>query len=337
METVEVVINGMGRIGRTLFRLMLERSGFSIKSVNDPMATETIAHLLKYDTVRGTLNVPVSCSGDILVAGGREVPVTHYESPLSVPPGGFQSDILIESSGRYPGGKLSHFTDLGARAVILSCPSREKVDRTIVIGVNEQELSREDRIVSNASCTANCVCPLLHVIDKTLGVESAFLNTVHPYTNSQNLVDSMHKDLRRARAAGANIIPTSTSAVEAAVEVLPRLKGRFEGISTRVPVIGGALSDLVIVLKKKTSRDELNEIVKDAAETSMKGVIQYVEDPIVSSDILSNPHSCIFDSLLTKVMDGDKARLIAWYDNEYGFSCRVADLALLMGKQLTGV
>lgn len=333
MEKIRVGINGMGRIGRTVFRLMLDHPGIEIAGINDLLPVDTLVHLIRYDTVQGVLNRKVTAGTDHIVIGEKKIPVCHSTSPSGIPCAEWRTDVMIESSGKFKKRhELEQYLEAGAKKVLLSCPSEEEVDRTVILGVNGHELVREDRIISNASCTSNCVCSVLHVLQKEFGIVSAFLNTVHPMTNNQNLTDAGHKDLRRSRAACSNIIPTTTSAVRAIWKVMPELKDRFDGIATRVPVLDGALSELVVVLNRQSSAGEINSVFKESSETYMKGIIRYTSDPIVSSDIIGDPHSAVFDSLSTKVIGGNTAQLIAWYDNEYGYSNRITDLLIRIGR-----
>ena len=333
MKKIRVGINGLGRIGRNVFRLLLDHPQIEIAGINDTLPAVTVAHLIRYDTIQGALNRSVDVIGNDLVIGGKKIPLTHEDSPSKIPCRAWNADIIIESSGRFKKREqLQQFIDAGAGKVMLSCPPEDKIDRTVIMGVNDDELKSEDKIVSNASCTANCACSLLYVIEKELGIESAFLNTVHPVTGNQNITDAGHDDLRRARAASYNIIPTTTSAVRAIREVMPVLKDRFDGMATRVPVLDGALAELVIVLKKKTNVPGLNSIIKKSTESYMKDIIAYCTDPVVSSDIVRRPESCVFDSLSTKVLNGNTVQLISWYDNEYGYSNRIIDLIIKLGR-----
>ncbi len=333
MEKIRVGINGMGRIGRTVFRLILDHPEIEIAGINDLLPINTLVHLIRYDTVQGVLKKPVSAGKDYIMIGEKKIPVSHSTSPGDIPCAEWYTDIMIESSGKFKKRhQLEQYLDAGVKKVLLSCPSEEEVDRTVIFGVNEQDILPEDRIISNASCTSNCVAPLLFVLQSEFGISSAFLNTVHPMTNNQNLTDSGHKDLRRSRAACANIIPTTTSAVRAIWKVMPEMKDRFDGIATRVPIIDGALSELVVVINRQSSADEVNSVFKTSSETCMKNIIRYISDPIVSSDIIGDPHSGIFDSLSTKVIGGNTVQIIAWYDNEFGYSNRLIDLIISIGR-----
>ena len=333
MRKIKVAINGLGRIGRTVFRLLLENPQIEIAGINDPLPAEILAHLIKYDTVYGMLKCPVSVEKEDLIIGAKKIPLTHADSPSEIPCIEWNTQIMIESSGRFKKRHhLQQFINAGANKVILTCPSVEEVDRTVIIGVNDQAITTRDRIKSNASCTSNCVCPLLYVIENEIGIESAFMNTVHPVTGNQNITDAGHYDLRRARAAGYNIIPTTTSAVRAVWAVMPGMKEKIDGIATRVPVLDGALAELVIVLKKKTDVCGINNIIKKSSEGRMSNIISYCEEPLVSSDIIGRPESCIFDSLSTKVINGTSVQLIAWYDNAFGYSNRIVDLIIRLGR-----
>ncbi|HQO08832.1 MAG TPA: type I glyceraldehyde-3-phosphate dehydrogenase [Clostridiales bacterium] len=333
MKKIRVGINGLGRIGRTVLRMILEHDQIEVAGVNDLLPAETLAHLIKYDTVHGVYKSSVGYSGNTLLIGEKIIPVSHADSPSDIPCRDWKVDIVIESSGKFKKKEqLKKIIEAGAHFVILSCPSEDSLDKTVIMGVNDSELTSGHKIISNASCTSNCVCALLHVIQKEIGIESAFLNTVHPATGNQNLTDGGHSDLRRARAAYSNIIPTTSSAINAILEVMPELKGKFDGIATRVPVLDGALAEIVVVLKRKTDVSELNNIVRNSAEGYMKNIIAYCGDPIVSSDIIGRPESCIFDPLMTKVINSNTAQLISWYDNEYGYSGRIVDLIIKIGS-----
>lgn len=334
MKKLRVGINGYGRIGKMVFRILLNHPEIEIVGINDPMPEESLLYLMKYDTVFGILNESIVPAENAVIVGGREIKTSRVTSPSDIPWKNWGVDIVIDSSGRNKDREsLQKHIDAGAKKVILTCPAVSPVDKTIIIGVNENTLTAEDKIVSNASCTANCVAPLLKIIQDRFGIETAFLNTVHPYTNNQQLIDSPHKDLRRGRNAGVNIIPTSSTAIKCVLEVMPELGDRFHGIATRVPVPDGALTELVIRLGSRVTVSELNLAVKHSCRTDMKGIVSYCEDPVVSSDIIGNTHSCVFDSLATKVLNGDTVQLLSWYDNEFGYSNRVVDLISLMSKE----
>jgi len=335
MKKIKVGINGYGRIGKMVFRILLNHPEIEIAGINDPMPENSLLYLMKYDTVFGILNETISSGENSVIVGGHEIPVSRVTSASEIPWKKWGVDIVIDSSGKNKDREsLQQHIDAGAKKVILTCPAVSPVDKTIIIGVNENTLTDSDIIVSNASCTANCVAPLLKIINDNFGIETAFLNTVHPYTNNQQLIDSPHKDLRRGRNAGVNIIPTSSTAIKCVLEVMPELGDRFSGIATRVPVPDGALTELVIRLNSIVTITELNIVVKHSCNNSMKGIVSYCEDPVVSSDIIGNTHSCVFDSLGTKVLCGNTAQLIAWYDNEFGYSNRVVDLISLLSKHI---
>lgn len=334
MKKIKVGINGFGRIGKMVFRILLNHPEIEIAGINDPMPENSLLYLMKYDTVFGMLNETISAGENSIIVGGREIQVSRVTSPTEIPWKKWGVEIVIDSSGKNKDREsLQKHIDAGAKKVILTCPAVSPVDKTIIIGINDQTLTDNDVIVSNASCTANCVAPLLKIISDNFGIETAFLNTVHPYTNNQQLIDSPHKDLRRGRNAGVNIIPTSSTAIKCVLEVMPELGDRFSGIATRVPVPDGALTELVIRLNSLVTITELNLAVRYSCRTNMKGIVSYCEDPIVSSDIIGNPNSCVFDSLATKVLNGNTVQLLSWYDNEYGYSNRVVDLISLMTNQ----
>ncbi|HPE99058.1 MAG TPA: type I glyceraldehyde-3-phosphate dehydrogenase [Bacteroidales bacterium] len=333
MKKIKVGINGYGRIGKMVFRILLNHPEIEIAGINDPMPENSLLYLMKYDTVFGILNETITAGDDSVMVGKRHIPVSRVVSPAEIPWKKWGVEVVIDSSGRNKDREsLQQHIVAGAQKVILTCPAVSPVDKTVIIGVNEHTLAAGDHIVSNASCTANCVAPLLKIISDSFGIETGFLNTVHPYTNNQQLIDSPHKDLRRGRNAGVNIIPTSSTAIKCVLEVLPELGDRFSGIATRVPVPDGALTELVLRLKSIVTITELNIAVKHSSKTSMKGIVSYINDPVVSSDIIGNPHSCVFDSLATKVINGDTVQLLSWYDNEFGYSNRVVDLIGLMAK-----
>jgi len=335
MKKIRVGINGFGRIGKMVFRILLKRPDIEIAGINDPMPEKSLTYLMKYDTVYGLLNKEIKAKNNSVFIDDCEIPVSREKSASKIPWKKWDVDIVIDSSGENKErSSLQQHINAGAKKVILTCPAKSPVDKTIIIGVNEDSLSHDDNIISNASCTANCVAPLLKIINDNFGIETAFLNTVHPYTNNQQLIDSAHNDLRRGRNAGVNIIPTSSTAIKCVLEVMPELGDCFSGIATRVPVPDGALTELVIRLKSHVTVSEFNLAVKYSCNTSMKNIVSYCEDPIVSSDIIGNPHSCVFDSLSTKILCGDTVQIISWYDNEFGYSNRVVDLIYLISKYL---
>lgn len=323
---VKVGINGFGRIGRLVLRRMLDLGGYDIVGINDLTDNKTLAHLLKYDSIHGRFNGEVKTTDKGISVNGDEIRITAEKDPTKLGWGDLGTDVVIESTGAFTSmDKLKLHLDGGAKKVILTAPAKDKLDATVVLGVNDSILTPDMKIVSNASCTTNCLAPMAKVLDDNFKIVKGFMTTIHSYTNDQGLLDQPHKDLRRARAGAMNIIPTSTGAAKAVGEVLPHLKGKLDGFSLRVPTPDGSLTDFVCVLEKETTKEEINAAMKKASETSMKGILEYTIDPIVSSDIIGNSNSCIFDSLSTMAM-GNLVKVIGWYDNEWGYSCRVVDL-----------
>jgi glyceraldehyde 3-phosphate dehydrogenase len=321
----KVAINGFGRIGRVSFRHLLNTADTEVVAINDLTDVKTLAHLLKYDSVHGKLNAEVSADGDHLVVNGKSIRVYAEKDPANLPWGSLNVDVVIESTGHFTDDVTAgkHLT-AGAKKVVISAPATGNV-KTIVLGVNDNLLTSEDNIVSNASCTTNCLAPMAKVLNDAFGIEKGYITTVHAYTADQRLQDSPHKDLRRARAAALSMVPTSTGAAKAVGLVLPELKGKLDGVAVRVPTPDGSLTDLVVVLKKEVTKDEVNAAIKAAADGPMKGIIEYCTDPIVSIDIVGNTHSCIFDADLTSA-NGNLVKVMGWYDNEAGYSKRVVDL-----------
>ena len=321
-----IAINGFGRIGRLAFRAMQGRENLEVVAINDLTDVETLAHLLKYDSIHGRFNGEVSVEGGNLVVNGNTVVISAERNPADLKWADLGVDIVVESTGVFTeSSKAAAHLEAGAGKVLISAPAKGDVT-TVVLGVNDDALKADDQIVSNASCTTNCLAPMAKVLDDTFGIEQGFITTVHAYTSDQRLQDAPHKDLRRARAAALSMIPTSTGAAKAVGLVLPQLAGRLDGLAVRVPTPTGSVTDLTVVLKKETTAEEVNAAMKAAAQGAMKGVLEYSEDPLVSVDIVGNPHSCIFDSELTKVQ-GNVAKVFGWYDNESGYATRVADLA----------
>ncbi|MFJ9002564.1 type I glyceraldehyde-3-phosphate dehydrogenase [Streptomyces sp. NPDC102359] len=334
--TIRVGINGFGRIGRNYFRALLEQGAdIEIVAVNDLGDTATTAHLLKYDTILGRLKQEVSHTEDTITVGDKTIKVLSERNPADIPWGELGVDIVIESTGIFTkkedAGK--HITG-GAKKVIISAPAKGE-DITLVMGVNhEQYDAANHHVISNASCTTNCVAPMAKVLDENFGIVKGLMTTVHAYTNDQRILDFPHKDLRRARAAAENIIPTTTGAAKATALVLPQLKGKLDGIAMRVPVPTGSVTDLVVELSREVTKEEINAAFQKAAEGELKGYLEYTEDAIVSSDIVNAPASCTFDSSLTMVQDGKSVKVIGWYDNEWGYSNRLVDLTVFVGNQL---
>lgn len=336
---VRVGINGFGRIGRISFRAMAARpTEFEIVAINDLGDPKDLANLLKYDSVQGRFNGSVDVEGDTIFVNGKPVKVVAERDPAKLPWGAMGVEVCLESTGiftkRAGGGKAGYDSHIeaGAKKVIISAPTKDKADLTCVMGVNDHELSPEHKFVSNASCTTNCLAPMAKVLHEKFGLVEGLMTTIHAYTNDQRVSDQIHDDPRRARAAALNIIPTSTGAAKAVGEVLPVLKGKLTGISLRVPVAAGSVTDLVCVLEKKASVEEINAAMKEASTGSLKGILEYVTDPIVSQDIVGNPHSSIFDASWTTSLGTNLVKVLSWYDNEFGYSCRTADLIAKIAK-----
>ena len=331
---VRVAINGFGRIGRNVFRASLGNKDIEIVAINDLTDAKTLAHLLKYDSVFGGFNTDVKAGDGKLIVGGREIAVVAKSDPAELPWKDLKIDVAIESTGRFvdKAGAGKHIT-AGAKKVVISAPAKDP-DATFVLGVNEHTYDpAKHHIVSNASCTTNCLAPMAKVLHDNIGIVHGLMNTIHSYTNDQKLLDLPHKDLRRARAAAVSIIPTSTGAAKAVSLVLPELKGKLDGMSLRVPTPDVSVVDLVAEVSKKTTAAEVNAALKEAANGKMKGILQFEESPLVSIDFKGNPHSSIVDAALTSVMEGTMVKVISWYDNEWGYSCRLRDLVLFMAKK----
>ena len=326
---MRVVINGFGRIGRLTLRRLLLMSEIEIVAINDLADGAMLGHLFKFDSVHGSLSTKIEVVDNELYVGSRKIKMLSISDPSQLPWAELSVDIVIESTGRFV-TKESAFKHIesGAKKVIISAPGKGDI-KTVVIGVNDDSLAKSDIIVSNASCTTNCLAPMIKVLDNAFGVEKGFISTVHAFTADQNLQDSPHRDWRRARAASVSIIPTSTGAASAVGKVLPHLNGKLDGIALRVPIPDGSLTDLTVVLHQKTTTEELNDHMKKASKNLMKGVMQYSDESLVSIDIIGNSHSCIFDSKLTAV-NGNLAKVIGWYDNEFGYACRTAELARML-------
>src|SRR5689334_23755471 len=335
MAKTRVGINGFGRIGRNFFRAALERDAdFEIVAFNDLGDVPTMAHLLKHDSVLGNFDGEVEVSGGSLKVNGKELTGLAERDPANLPWKDLEVDIVIESTGFFTSrdGAQKHL-DAGAKKVVISAPATDP-DITIVLGVNDDAYDAEKHsIISNASCTTNCVAPMAKVLDDTFGIERGFMTTIHAYTNDQQILDLPHKDLRRARAAAINLIPTSTGAARAIGLVLPHLKGKVDGVSVRAPVPTGSLTDFVVELGREASVDEITSAYREAASGPLEGILRYTSDPIVSSDIEHSPYSCIFDSELT-MANGTLAKVFGWYDNEWGYSCRLVDLIAMIGATL---
>jgi glyceraldehyde 3-phosphate dehydrogenase len=326
-----VGINGFGRIGRSVFRILSERDDIEVVAINDLFENAQLAYLLKYDTVMRRFEREVSVDDESLWVDGARVAMIDERDPARIPWGDLGVEVVVEATGVFrERAVLAKHLEAGAERVVLTVPPKDEIDAMVVIGVNEHELSAEHRIVSNASCTTNCLAPLAKVLDDAFGLEEGFITTVHAYTNGQRLADVPHKSLRRSRAAAANVIPTTTGAARAVGQVLPHLDGKLDGMAIRVPVPDGSIVDLAVRLGRSATVEEINSAVREAAEGPMKRVLQYSEDPLVSSDIIGNPYSSIFDAPSTIVGRDGFAKVISWYDNEWGYSNRVVDLIGLL-------
>lgn len=324
---VKVAINGFGRIGRLVFKKLYKDTEFDVVALNDLTDAKTLGHLLKYDSVHGRFPSTVKVEGNKIYAGREGVTVYAERDPAALPWKELGVEYVVESTGVFrKRDQIAKHLEAGAKKVILTVPAKDQIDATIVLGVNDDDLKAEHEIVSNASCTTNCLAPMTKVLHDNFGVKHGLMVTVHGYTNDQVLLDLPHKDLRRARAAAANTIPTTTGAAKAVGKVIPDLNGKLDGYALRVPVPDGSITDLTVVLEKPATKEEINAAMKTAAEGPMKGILEYCEDPIVSVDVIGNPHSSIFDSLSTLVMDNNFVKVLSWYDNEWGYSCRVVDL-----------
>jgi glyceraldehyde 3-phosphate dehydrogenase len=334
MAKIKIAINGFGRIGRITFRNLLKNKNVEVVALNDLTDNKTLAHLLKYDSVHGKFDGTVEADAENLYVNGKKIRVYEEKDPANLPWKKHKVDVVIESTGRFTDSDSAkkHIT-AGASKVIISAPGTGDV-KTIVLGVNDKDIDPNATVFSNASCTTNCLAPMVKILDENFGLESGFMQTIHAYTSDQNLQDAPHRDLRRARAAAYSIIPTSTGAAKAVALVMPHLKGKLNGGSMRVPVPDGSVTDFTAVLKKAATAEEINAAFKAAADGPLKGILEYQTDPIVSIDIIGNTHSCIFDAALTLTI-GNTVKIIGWYDNEAGYSARLADLAARVGSMET--
>jgi glyceraldehyde 3-phosphate dehydrogenase len=325
--SVKIGINGFGRIGRSVFRILSDRDDVEVVAINDLFENEQLVYLLKYDTVMGVFPKEVRADDDFLYVDGRRIAMTAEKDPAKIPWGALGVDIVSESTGGCTKKEqLQKHLDAGARKVILTVPAKDEIDATIVMGVNDDKLKPEHRLVSNASCTTNCLAPIAKILDEAFGIEEGFMTTVHAYTNDQRLADVPHKDFRRSRAATQNIIPTTTGAARTVGKVLPQLKGKLDGLAMRVPVPDGSIVDLVAKVRAKPDTAAVNAAVRASAEGPLKAVVEYSEVPLVSTDIIGNPHSSVFDALSTRAEGDGYVKVVAWYDNEWGYSNRVVDL-----------
>jgi glyceraldehyde 3-phosphate dehydrogenase len=329
---MRIAINGFGRIGRAVFRLLNSKEGVEVVAVNDIADASALAYLLRHDTVMGPFQGIAAVEGDVMTTRHQKVKMTAVSDPRELPWRKMEIDYVIEATGRFrKRNEIALHLEAGARKVLLTVPAKDEIDATIVMGVNDDELKTEHRIVSNASCTTNCLAPLTYVLDKEFGVEYGLMTTVHAYTNDQRLADVPHSDWRRGRSAAENIIPTTTGAARAVGKVLPGLAGKLDGMAMRVPIPDGSIVDLVSVLKAEVTVDTVNEAIRAAAGSDrFRRIIRYSTDPLVSSDIVGDPHSCIFDSGYTDVLDGRMLKTLSWYDNEWAYSCRVVDVLALI-------
>ncbi len=331
---MRVAINGFGRIGRSVFRILDPRRDCEVVAINDIADNNALAYLLKYDTVMKRFPGKVQVTNDMLTTDNQTVRMTAIGNVEELPWRELGVDCVIESTGRFrKRAQIEKHVDAGAKKVILTVPAKDEIDCTVVIGVNEDQLRPEHVIVSNASCTTNCLAPIAKILDEAFGIEKGLITTVHAYTNDQRLADVPHSDFRRSRAAAENIIPTTTGAARAVGKVLPNLVGKLDGMAMRVPVPDGSTVDFVTLMQKSVTVDEVNEAVRSSAATKrLSGIVQYSEDPLVSSDVIGNPYSSVFDGLATRVIGQDFVKTVSWYDNEYGYSCRVVDLLGLLER-----
>ena len=328
---IRVAINGFGRIGRMAFRVMSQRNDIEVVAINDLTDNKTLAHLLKFDSVHGKFNGTVEYTEDALIVNGKSIAALAERNPAALPWASMNVDVVLESTGRFTDVESAgqHMT-AGAKKVVISAPATGEM-KTIVLGVNDNTLDGTETILSNASCTTNCLAPMVKILDDLCGIENGFMTTIHAYTSDQNLQDAPHKDLRRARAAAYSIIPTSTGAAKAVGLVMPHLNGKLNGNAMRVPIPDGSVTDFTCNVRNPKTKDEINAAFKAAANGALKGILEFSTDPLVSIDIVGNPHSCVFDSDLTMVI-GSTIKVVGWYDNEAGYSNRVVDLMAKIGK-----
>lgn len=334
MNTIKVAINGFGRIGRLTFKSMIDNPKMELVAVNDLTNSKTLAHLLKYDSVHGKFPYEIKTEGDNIIVNGKTIKVFAEKDPSNLPWKDLAIDVVVESTGVFrTREKIEKHLQAGAKKVILSVPSSTKddVDATIVLGVNDHDLKDSQRILSNASCTTNCLAPIAKVLNDNFGIVKGLMNTIHSYTNDQIILDAPHSDLRRARSAAVSIIPTSTGAAKAIGLVIPELDKKLDGFALRVPTPDGSVVDLTCELSRSVTKEEINEAMKKAAEGPMKGILEYCTDPVVSADIVGNKHSSVLDSLLTQVIHGNLVKVVSWYDNEVGYSNRIVDLIEKIG------
>ena len=331
MGDLPVGINGFGRIGRLVFRAAVAQGGIDVKAINDLTDAKTLAHLLKYDSTHGRFDGEVEADGDSLVVNGKTISIIAERDPAKLPWGEIGAEVVLESTGLFSQREQAEaHIQAGAKKVVISQPAKGE-DLTVVLGVNDDQLKPEHTILSNASCTTNCLAPMAKVLQENFGIVKGMMNTIHSYTNDQRILDLPHSDLRRARSAAVSMIPTTTGAAVAVGKVLPELAGKLDGLSIRVPTPDGSLTDFTAVLERDATADEINAAFKSAAEGSLQGVLEYSEDPLVLADIIGNAHSCIFDALSTNVVEGNMVKILGWYDNEWGYSNRCVDLLKRLG------
>ena len=331
MGDLPVGINGFGRIGRLVFRAAVAQGGIDVKAINDLTDAKTLAHLLKYDSTHGRFDGEVEADGDSLVVNGKTIRIIAERDPAKLPWGEIGAEAVLESTGLFSQREQAEaHIQAGAKKVVISQPAKGE-DLTVVLGVNDDQLKPEHTILSNASCTTNCLAPMAKVLQENFGIVKGMMNTIHSYTNDQRILDLPHSDLRRARSAAVSMIPTTTGAAVAVGKVLPELSGKLDGLSIRVPTPDGSLTDFTAVLERDATADEINAAFKSAAEGSLQGVLEYSEDPLVLADIIGNAHSCIFDALSTNVVEGNMVKILGWYDNEWGYSNRCVDLLKRLG------
>ena len=323
-----IAINGFGRIGRSILRIIIEsNSDLNVVAINDLGNYQNLSYLLKHDSVMGVLDHNVELDNDILKIDDREIKLVSVAEPADLPWEEMNIDIVIESTGIFADRKsLEKHIEAGAKKVVLTVPPKDAIDATVVLGVNDDDIKEDSRLISNASCTTNCLAPIAKVLNDNFGIKSGLMTTIHAYTNDQALAETTHKDFRRGRSATQNIIPTSTGAAKAVGMVLPELNGKLDGMAMRVPVPDGSVVDLVVELNKEVTIDEVNEAVKNAADNELKGILEYSSIPLVSTDILQNPHSSIYDASSTQLLEGNHIKVVCWYDNEWGYSNRIVDL-----------
>jgi glyceraldehyde 3-phosphate dehydrogenase len=331
--SVKLAINGFGRIGRLAFREIYNRNlDIEVIGINDLTDSAMLAHLLKYDSVHGKFAGEVEHKEGAVIVNGKEIKISSERNPEEINWGG-TPDIVLESTGVFNNREgMSKHLKSGAKKVVLSAPAKDQMDANVVLGVNDSDLTGDEQLISNASCTTNCLAPMVKVLDENFGIKSGFMTTVHAYTNDQRILDLPHKDMRRARSAAVNAIPTTTGAAKAVGLVYPKMQGKLHGYAVRIPIPDGSLTDFTVVTEKSTTVEEVNAAFKKAAENELKGILKYSTDPIVSSDIIGNRHSSIFDSPLTDVVDGNHIKVVGWYDNEAGYSNRIVDLISRIGS-----